>query len=67
MQGNHQTTKPPTMFHSALKALATAAAIVACAALALASVFTLLETIRPDPAPPMTLGSPEWVEFMTAR
>lgn len=55
------------MIHSILKTVAAAAAIVACAALALASVFTLLETIRPDPAPPMVLGSPEFIEFMTAR
>ena len=55
------------MIHSALKALAAAAAFVACAALALASVFALLETIRPAPTPPMVLGSPEWIEFMTAR
>ena len=67
MQGNHQTTKPPAMIRSALKTIAAAAAVIACAALALASVFALLETIRPNPAPPMVLGSPEWVEFMTAR
>lgn len=55
------------MIHSILKTVARAAAVIACAALALASVFALLETIRPAPTPPMTLGSPEWVEFMTAR
>jgi hypothetical protein len=55
------------MIHSALKTIAQIAAFVACAALALASVFALLETIRPAPTPPMTLDSPEWVEFMTAR
>ena len=55
------------MFHSILKTIAQAAAFVACAALALASVFLILETIRPAPTPPMVLGSPEWVEFMTAR
>ena len=55
------------MFHSALKTIAQAAAFVACALAALASVFALLETIRPAPTPPMVMGSPEWVEFMTAR
>ena len=55
------------MIHSALKTIAAAAAVIACALAAPASVFTLLETSRPNPAPPMVLGSPEWVEFMAAR
>ena len=57
------------MIHLALKTIAQAAAVIACAALALAILACIADAILQSfpPAPLMEIGSPEFIEFYAPR